>query len=144
MPEAIEGSMQGKSFGATNVTTAMDPRLQRLVAKRSRGVRLEATASSEVDEVAVLAKVTNPTAWAATSEVRASAVIGSMDSEDGTSIVTGRIPAVRIEAEDSGPQCDTGREQEEAPQGVMIPCGLRQVAGRRESIHIWEAWWDDS
>ena len=76
----------------------MDPRLQRILARRSRGILAEATASSSVDEVPVIAKVTDAAAWEQLSEVRASVRIGDQDPNDKTVIVTGRIPTTRIEA----------------------------------------------
>jgi subtilisin family serine protease len=72
----------------------MDPRLQRLVARKRQGARKRASASTGVDEVAVVAKVTDADAWEALSEVRIGARIGK-DTTDV--IVTGRIPISRIE-----------------------------------------------
>jgi hypothetical protein len=97
---AVAGAPHGSpgTFVEAEVAAAMDPRLQRIVAHRNHGVLAEATASSGVDEIAVIAKVTNAAAWEALSEVRASARIGEPDPGDGTMIVTGRIPVVRVEA----------------------------------------------
>ena len=74
----------------------MDPRLQKLVAFGRHGVRKAATASTMRDEVAVLAKVSDLTAWENLSEVRPGAVIGET-AVDGTTLVTARIPVARIE-----------------------------------------------
>jgi subtilisin family serine protease len=85
-------------FQTTDIAVQMDPRLQHVLARRSRGILAEATASTEVDEISVIAKVTDPAKWEGLSEVRAGTTIGNPDPKDKTSIVTGRIPAVRIEA----------------------------------------------
>ncbi|MDQ6436938.1 S8 family serine peptidase [Mesorhizobium sp. LHD-90] len=78
------------------VDIQLDPRLQRVIARRELGIRQAASASAEVDEVAVIAKVTSYAEWEALSEVRASMEIGP--TETGDTIVTGRIPAQRIES----------------------------------------------
>lgn len=78
------------------VLAGMDPRLQRMVAMRRQGARKRASASTDANETAVVAKVTNADAWEALSEVRMGARVGAPES-DGTVIVTGRIPIDRIE-----------------------------------------------
>lgn len=98
MVNAIAGSGEARSFTTTQIGASMDPRLQRVIARRSRGILAEATTSTDVDEVPVIARVTDPSAWAAASEVRASVTIGGPDPKDTTFIVTGRIPSTRIEA----------------------------------------------
>ena len=75
---------------------SMDPRLQRLVAMRKSGVRNSATSSTARGEVAVIAKISDVSAWSALSEVRLGTVAGSID-ENGDVIVTARIPVARIE-----------------------------------------------
>jgi subtilisin family serine protease len=80
-----------------NVNPDMDPRLQRLVMRAQQGVRKLATSSTDVDEVAVVAKVTDVAAWEALSEVRVGAMIESNGDDDGTTLVTARIPVERIE-----------------------------------------------
>ena len=77
------------------MTSSMDPRLQWAAACARRGVRRSATASSESEEIAVIARVTSPQDWEAISEVRVGAVLGQ--AADGY-IVTGRVPASRIES----------------------------------------------
>ena len=79
---------------ATPVLSGLDPRLQRLVARYRQGMRKPASASSDVDEVAVIARVSDPNAWEALSEVRVGSRFGDGPSEV---IVTGRIPVSRIE-----------------------------------------------
>lgn len=88
----------GGDFSATEIAVQMDPRLQRIIARRHRGHLAAATASTGVDEIAVIAKVTNKSAWEGLSEVRVGSTIGKRDPQDRTTIVTGRIPATRIEA----------------------------------------------
>ena len=81
---------------ASPVLSQMDPRLQRMVAMRRQGSRKRASASTDANETAVVAKVTDAAAWEGLSEVRMGARVGAPES-DGTSIVTGRIPIDRIE-----------------------------------------------
>lgn len=76
--------------------TPMDPRLQRLIALRQRGLSKPATSSTRKDEVAVIAKVSDLEAWQSLSEVTMGAVIGGR-GDDGSWVVTGRIPVSRIE-----------------------------------------------
>ncbi|MBI3409338.1 MAG: S8 family peptidase [Planctomycetes bacterium] len=76
--------------------TAMDPRLQWLVARRRHGMAKMASSSTGVDEVAVLAKITDRDAWEGLSEVTVGATVGP-PAQDGTLIVTGRIPLSRVE-----------------------------------------------
>ncbi len=75
---------------------SMDPRLQRLVAERRRGILKEATASTSEDEVAVIARVSTVKKWEELSEVVIGATIGGKGG-DGSHLVTGRIPVTRIE-----------------------------------------------
>lgn len=79
-----------------DVLATMDPRLQRLVARRRWGMIEHPTASTGQDEVAVIAKVTDLAAWEGLSEVRIGGTFGDK-GEDGTFIVTARIPVTRIE-----------------------------------------------
>jgi hypothetical protein len=84
------------SRGATGSAVSMDPRLQKLVAFRALGMRKRATTSTAIDEVAVVAKVTDVRKWEELSEVEPGTVVGHPDA-DGTTIVTARIPIARIE-----------------------------------------------
>lgn len=79
-----------------DVLTQMDPRLQRAVVRSHQGILKLPSASTEVDEVAVVAVVTDTTAWESLSEVRMGAIIAK--DEEGKTIVTGRIPVRRVEA----------------------------------------------
>jgi subtilisin family serine protease len=78
------------------VSPDLDPRLQWWVARRRAGENKAATASTSANEVAVIARVTQPSKWEALSEVRAPGVIGR--TSDKQTIVTGRIPITRVEA----------------------------------------------
>lgn len=82
---------------------AMDPRLQRIMTERQFGVTQPATASSDADEVPVLALVDDAEAWRGMSEVRPGTEIAASDGMGEGWIVTGRIPAGRIEAVRSAP-----------------------------------------
>ena len=73
----------------------LDPRLQFRIAKRKAGVVKPATASTGADEVAVVARVSDATAWANLSEVREPVTIGAIADND--IIVTGRLPIRRLE-----------------------------------------------
>ena len=84
------------SRGAMGNIVSMDPRLQKLVSFRALGMRKRATTSTAVDEVAVVAKVTDVAKWEELSEVEPGTVVGTADA-DGTTIVTARIPIARIE-----------------------------------------------
>ncbi|MFI5706330.1 S8 family peptidase [Kribbella sp. NPDC051620] len=79
----------------TDIYSEMDPRLQRAVERRRRGLRTVATASSDVAEVGVLVLVDDPERFAARSDVRLGAVIGEVD--DGW-LLTARVALGRIEA----------------------------------------------
>lgn len=75
---------------------SMDPRLQKLVAFRRHGEPLPATATTQVDEVSVVAKVSDVDAWEALSEVHVGVVVGDR-AADGTTVVTARVPVSRLE-----------------------------------------------
>ena len=80
----------------SNVYSEIDPYFQRLLDRRQRGLVKPFTSSTGVDEIAVSARVERPEDWEAISEVRVGAISGQ--TGDGCWIVTGRIPASRIEA----------------------------------------------
>ncbi|MGI8683641.1 MAG: S8 family serine peptidase [Acidimicrobiales bacterium] len=75
---------------------AMDPRLQKLVAFQRHGAQLRATATTQADEVPVVAKVTDVAGWEALSEVHVGVVVGDT-AADGTTVVTARLPVSRLE-----------------------------------------------
>jgi subtilisin family serine protease len=80
----------------TEVSPDLDPRLQWWIARRRAGESKAATASTMVNEIAVIARVTRAASWEGLSEVRTPTLIGR--TSDKHSIVTGRIPISRIEA----------------------------------------------
>lgn len=83
-----------------DVLTNMDPRLQHAVVRAQQGIIKLPGASTDADEVAVVAEVTDPAAWEALSEVRPGTTI---PTDNGGAIVTGRIPVSRVEAVRSQP-----------------------------------------
>ena len=78
-----------------NVYSSIDPRLQRALERRGRGMAPQATSSTVAGELAVIARVSSFEDWQNISEVREGADIG--DGVGGR-IVTGRIPLDRVEA----------------------------------------------
>lgn len=93
---ALSALERAPATDAAPVLATMDPRLQRMVAMRRQGVQKRASASTDANEAAVVAKVTDADAWESLSEVRMGARVG-LPASDGTTIVTGRIPLDRIE-----------------------------------------------
>jgi subtilisin family serine protease len=73
----------------------IDPRIQYLLDRRSRGLSLEATASTSQGEIAVIAKVSDLSAWSLQSEVYSGASMGK--TAEGGFIVTARVPLARVE-----------------------------------------------
>ena len=61
---------------STDAPTALDPRLQRLVARRQYGAIERPGTSTGQDEVAVIAKVTDLAAWEGLSDVRMGGAVG--------------------------------------------------------------------
>ncbi|NJM21942.1 MAG: S8 family peptidase [Richelia sp. RM1_1_1] len=88
-------------FEWTNIFADIDPRLQRLIQRRRRGISTPPTASTEVGEVAVIAKVNDIQAWRSLSEVREGAEIGSTSA--GDIIVTARVPVSRLQSVRTSP-----------------------------------------
>ncbi|MBL8151991.1 MAG: S8 family serine peptidase, partial [Blastocatellia bacterium] len=72
----------------------LDPRLQKLIFDVKRGTTKLPTSSTDTNEVAVIAKVSDLAAWENLSEVRPGAKI---EADDGDYLVSGRIPILRIE-----------------------------------------------
>ena len=83
-------------FQDTEIFGNIDPHFQRLLERRQRGLSSPFTSSTDTDEVAVIGRVSDVEAWEALSEVRVGVTVGQL--EDGSWIVTGRIPVRRIEA----------------------------------------------
>lgn len=98
LAQATFMSSAAMAGAASGQPLQMDPRLQRLLARWRSGATLEATASAQPGEVAVVAKVSSRAAWEELSEVRIPRAIGKWDKEERTTIVTGRIPVSRIQA----------------------------------------------
>lgn len=139
-------ALESLGFGSSTAYVSMDPRLQRLAARRERGVRELASASTDQDEVAVIAKVSDLAAWEATSEVRTGATLGD-PAADGTQVVTGRIPISRIasvrqlpfvrslkaaqllQASLSASTTETGARPELLPAGHLADGGAGAVVG---------------
>ena len=82
-------------FESTNIYPGIDPRLQRLIERKHRGLTTAPTASTDEGEVAVIAKVNDLDAWSAMSEVLEGAEIGQ--APNGEHIVTARVPVARLE-----------------------------------------------
>jgi subtilisin family serine protease len=83
------------------IGTQMDPRLQLAIVNRRAGKRAIATSSTAGDEVAVVARVRDALAWAELPDVHPGCTLGRAD--DGSTLVTGRIPVARIEVVRSAP-----------------------------------------
>ncbi|MEL6461575.1 MAG: S8 family peptidase [Cyanobacteria bacterium J06621_15] len=88
-------------FEWTDIFADIDPRLQRLMQRRRRGLSTPPTASTEVGEVAVIAKVNDIEAWYSMTEVREGAEVGT--TVDGDIIVTARVPVSRLQSVRSSP-----------------------------------------
>lgn len=79
---------------STDIFADIDPRLQRLLERKSQGITTVATASTEQGEVAVIAKVNNLEEWLSINEVYRGADLGS--TPIGERIVTARVPVSRL------------------------------------------------
>ncbi|MFL5387075.1 MAG: S8 family peptidase [Longimicrobiaceae bacterium] len=112
VPSPVEGS-NPEGFSLANaprfsgtVPTALDPRLQRLLARRRQGQVEIAASDVDYDEVAVVARVTDLAAWEALSEVRPGAAVPISRDEDDRSagspsearewVASARIPVPRV------------------------------------------------
>lgn len=87
-----------KSRSATGETKLrpMDPKLQQAVLMQRSGLRKSPTSSTSEDELAVIASVSDPTAWNNLTEVRNPTLITKASGNE-PAIVTGRIPIKRVE-----------------------------------------------
>ncbi|WP_421989612.1 S8 family peptidase [Qipengyuania sp.] len=81
---------------AVSENADLDPRLQLALANRRSGMRGFATASTEADEVSVIAHVRTLKAWREHPDVMAGAQLGKAKGRGF--LVTGRIPIDRVEA----------------------------------------------
>lgn len=109
---------------------SMDPRLQRLVSRRSYGQLERATVSTGADQVAVIAIVDDLDAWEALSEVKVGARVGS--AANGATIVTARLPVSRVEAVRRAPFVRSLKAAQ--PVRPTLRAGVREVGGRREDL----------
>jgi subtilisin family serine protease len=95
MPTPNRFDLTAPEATATAVNNDMDPLLQVLVARRRAGMVKAASASTDADEVAVVARVSDPQKWDALGEVRQPLLIGKTPANEY--IVTGRLPIHRVE-----------------------------------------------
>ena len=79
----------------TNIYTDMDPRLQRVLDRRQRGMRTLETAATSSDEIGVIALVSDLQAWRDRSDVREGATLGQTAAGW---LVTARVPIARVES----------------------------------------------
>ena len=79
---------------ALDLLSEIDPRLQRLLEKRRRGLTPVATCSTDRGEIAISARVSDIDAWHRMTEVRRGAEVRRAGT--GEWIVTGRLPITRI------------------------------------------------
>lgn len=100
MPEVID-SIYLPNFmlytGPEAIPSNLDPRLQNVLFRRLYGGRrVDPALSARADEVAVIARVTDPAEWWEVDEVRTGAgtVVGKL--ADGTWLVTGRVGVLAI------------------------------------------------
>jgi hypothetical protein len=100
---APRGTAEPESFTFTPLVgpggkpvVTMDARLQRLMALRQHGRSKPPTSSTSEDEVAVIAKVLSVQDFEALSEVTPGVRVGD-SAEDGTTIITARVPVARID-----------------------------------------------
>ncbi|MCX7593811.1 MAG: S8 family peptidase [Fischerella sp.] len=82
-------------FESTDIFADIDPRLQRLLERKRRGISIAATTSTEEEEIAVIAKVNNLEQWLCMNEVYPGADLGSTPA--GERIVTARVAVSRLE-----------------------------------------------
>jgi subtilisin family serine protease len=80
-----------------HIDPAVEPRLQVALARKKSGVQRMALASTDADEISVIAEVDDLQRWEGLSEVRVGISLGPTQSDKNVFIVTGRIPVDRIE-----------------------------------------------
>jgi subtilisin family serine protease len=77
-----------------NLLPGLDPRLQRALHKRRRGLTPRATCSTAAGEIAVAARVSNIEAWRRMTEVRCGTELRCAERDEW--LVTARIPVARL------------------------------------------------
>src|SRR4051794_33045484 len=82
------------NFQKSSVPSDLDPRLQWIVNRRSRGLSTLKTSSTNAGDIAVVARVADVARWSARSDVQMGGDLGQVGQDY---IVTGRIPVARIE-----------------------------------------------
>lgn len=95
MAATFQNDLASSVVSLSLANSSMDPRLQLLLARSRSGMTKMASSSTDENEVAVIARVSNPDEWLALGEVQGPTVIGK--SDDAGTIVTGRIPVHRID-----------------------------------------------
>jgi subtilisin family serine protease len=114
----------------TDMSASMDPRLQHHLVRRRLGLVKAAGVSTAVDEVAVIARVTDVAQWEGLSEVRSSAPIG--EDAEGTVVVTARIPVTRIEQVRTQPFVKSLKAAQ--PLRVMLDATLAETEARPDLL----------
>src|SRR5882757_5952554 len=135
--------------GVDGSPVVMDPFLMRTIAYQRSGKRKPATASTNGDEIAVLARVDDLKAWQNLSEVFAGTTIPNTSAQAGAQewIVTGRIPIRRVEyvraqrfvkslkaARRLHPGLAAGTQ--EILAGAQLPPGMQSVGGKGALVGI--------
>ncbi len=110
---------------SADIYPGMDPRLQRAVDRRRRGMRTLATASSDEDEIGVLVLVEDTDRFAARGDVRLGAVIGEVD---GGWLVTARVPLGMKAAQTLRPMLDATVPEIRA-EPAALPAGSLAAGG---------------
>lgn len=87
---------KSRSASGDSKLTPMDPKLQQAILLNRSGIKKLPTSSTSEDELAVIASVTNESAWNELTEVRNPTLITAARGSE-PAIVTGRIPIKRIE-----------------------------------------------
>ncbi len=115
---------------STDIFADIDPRLQTLLERKSRGITTVATASTEEGEVAVIAKVNNLKEWLSMSEVYRGADLGS--TPIGERIVTARVPVSRLTQIKQSP-CVVSLKAVQ-PLKPTLNISLEEIAARKDLL----------
>ena len=115
---------------STDLFADIDPRLQRLLERKSRGMTTVATASTQEGEVAVIAKVNNLQEWLSINEVYPGADLGS--TSIGERIVTARVPVSRLTQIKQSP-CVVSLKAAQ-PLKPTLKVTLEEIAARKDPL----------